>query len=203
MPEIQIRPAVAADIPALVAIDHHGITEYVWQLDFRQQHDPAPGIDPVNLSFHQVRLPRPVPVEYPFDPRNLLAEWSARFGMLVALLGDRPVGYTALQVALAPGAIWVTDLVVDRLWRRQGIGTALLLAALDWATQDWPTRQPTGVGNNSRAAQSLVLVTQAKNFPAIQLALKLGFDFCGYSDQFYAAHEIGVFLAKSIGRSIQ
>jgi RimJ/RimL family protein N-acetyltransferase len=39
---------------------------------------------------------------------------------------------------------------------------------------------------------------QPKNYPAIQLALKLGFELCGFNDRYYANHEIGIFFAKSL-----
>ena len=44
----------------------------------------------------------------------------------------------------------------------------------------------------------LVLEMQHKNHAAIQLAKKLGFDFCGYNDRYYANHDIGLFFAKSL-----
>jgi len=57
----------------------------------------------------------------------------------------------------------VTDLVVDQDLRRQGIGSALLLAAAEWAT--------------GMDCQTLFLEMQPKNFPMIRMADKLGFEF--------------------------
>jgi ribosomal protein S18 acetylase RimI-like enzyme len=85
---------------------------------------------------------------------------------------------------IAPVTTWVTDLAVKRRLRRQGIASALLLAAQEW-----------GAHQNSR---NLVLEMQPKNDPCIHLALKLGFDFCGYNDRFYANHDIGLFFAKGL-----
>jgi len=47
-------------------------------------------------------------------------------------------------------------------------------------------------------SHNLVLEMQPKNHPAIQLALKLGFEFCGYNDRHYVNHEIGIFFGKSL-----
>ncbi len=78
---------------------------------------------------------------------------------------------------------WVTDLVVDPSLRRQGIGSALLLAA-----QEWSAGRPD--------SRRLVLEIQPKNHPAVNLAQKLGFDFCGYNDHYFANHDLAIFFAK-------
>jgi GNAT superfamily N-acetyltransferase len=85
---------------------------------------------------------------------------------------------------IAPLTAWVTDLVVIRRLRRQGIGSALLLSAQDWA--------------RGRGCFRLVLEMQPKNYPAICLAQKLGFDLCGYNDRYYTNHDIALFFAKSV-----
>ena len=68
--------------------------------------------------------------------------------------------------------------------RRQGIGSALLLATHEW-----------GLAHESR---NLVLEIQPKNYPAIRMAQKLGFEFCGYNDRYFANRDIGLFFAKSL-----
>lgn len=204
MPEIQIRPAVAADLPILAGFDHHSMTEVVWQLDVRPQQEPALEADPVRVAFRQVRLPRPVPLEYPRDPRWLINAREVHCEVLVALLLERPIGYVSLQaLPLFPHMTWVTDLVVDRPWRRQGVGAALLLAALEFtasaAVDPFPSPGTLALGEVGRiSAHSLAFITPARNYPAIRLAKKLGFDFCGYHDRFFETHEIGLFFAKSV-----
>jgi ribosomal protein S18 acetylase RimI-like enzyme len=102
----------------------------------------------------------------------------------VAVLEGETVGYISLRLNLAPLAAWATDLVVKRRLRRQGIGSALVLAAQEWGAQ--------------HGSRNLVLEMQPKNYPAIHMAHKLGFDFCGYNDRYYANHDIGLFFAKSL-----
>jgi GNAT superfamily N-acetyltransferase len=180
MPEIEIRPAVATDISNLIELDHNFATDHVWQMEYLPEHDQSQ----INVNFRKVRLPRSVRVEYPRPARALTDDWTRLSGLLVAVLEDQPIGYAGLILDRITQATWVTDLVVDRPLRRKGIGSALLLAAAEWAaTMD---------------SHNLVLEMQPKNHPAIQLAFKLGFEFCGYNDLYYPDHEIGVFFRKSI-----
>jgi ribosomal protein S18 acetylase RimI-like enzyme len=85
---------------------------------------------------------------------------------------------------IAPVTAWVTDLVVMRRVRRQGIGSGLVLAGMEWAKQ--------------RGLDRIVLEMQPKNYPAICLAYKLGFAFCGYNDRYYVTRDIALFFAKSV-----
>ena len=185
MPEIQIRPVVASDIPALVGLDHHYVSNHVWQLEMGIGREEEPSGEPIRTaSFRQVRLPRNVRVEYPRSPKNLLEDWSYRSGILVALLGGEPVGYISLMLDFTPLTAWATDLVVHRPLRRQGIGTALILAAMEW-------------GGNMET-HNLVVEMQPKNYSAIRMAIKLGFELCGYNDRYYPNQEIGLFFGKVI-----
>jgi GNAT superfamily N-acetyltransferase len=178
MPEIHIRPAIAADIPSLTAIDHNYSSEFVWQMELQSEE----GL--VGVNFRETRLPRSARVEYPRRAEMLTHDWTQRAGLLVALLAEVPVGYISMTLDMAPVTAWSTDLVVLRRLRRQGIGSALVLAAQEWG--------------GDHDCRRLVLEMQPKNHPAIQMAHKLGFDFCGYNDRFYANHDIGLFFAKAL-----
>ncbi len=178
MPEIQIRNANAADIPLLVEIDHNYVSDHVWQMEIQAQDEQ------VNILFRQIHLPRSVRVEYPRSPSTLTDDWKRRSGLLVAVLNAEVVGYISLAQDIAPATTWVTDLVVVRRMRRQGIGSALVLAAQQWAKQ--------------RGSYRLILEMQPKNYPAICLAKKLGFDLCGYNDRYYANHDIALFFAGPV-----
>jgi RimJ/RimL family protein N-acetyltransferase len=37
---------------------------------------------------------------------------------------------------------------------------------------------------------------QSKNLPAIRLAQKFGYEFCGYNDQYYINQDVALFFAK-------
>jgi len=175
MPEIEIRPAVLADFTRLVSLEHSYQAPYVWQMD-RSSEEGS-----VTVNFREIRLPRPVRVEYPHSPEKLVENWKTLSEMLVALMGGVQVGYIALKEQTVPNALWVTDLVVGEKNRRKGIGSALVLAAQEWAAQ--------------HSLRRIVIEMQSKNYPAIKLALKLGYEFCGYNDHYYANQDIALFFA--------
>jgi ribosomal protein S18 acetylase RimI-like enzyme len=83
---------------------------------------------------------------------------------------------------LAPQTTWITDLIVMRRLRRQGIGTALILASQEWALQ--------------KKSRRIILEMQPKNYPAICLANKLSFELCGYNDHYYTNNDIALFFSK-------
>ncbi|MBE3039232.1 MAG: GNAT family N-acetyltransferase [Anaerolineales bacterium] len=178
MPEIQIRPAIATDLSALMAIDHSCQTDYVWQMDV--QHEDGQ----IGAIFREIRLPRSVSVLYPRPVSSLSESWSRRSGMLVAVIGGQTVGYVRANDAILPRTAWLMDVVIAPRFRRQGIASALVLAAQSWAVQ--------------RKDRRALLEMLSKNNPAIRLAQKLGYEFCGYNDQYYETQDIALFFGRSI-----
>ncbi len=179
MPEIEIRPAVQSDLPYLVEIEHSYQSQYVWQMD-RILEDGQ-----ININFRQIRLPRPVTIEYTGTYPLLNEEnWSRYQAVLVATVSQVPVGYIGLSDQFAPKTAWITDSAVRSDVRRKGVGTSLILAAQEW-----------GAEHGFRRA---ILEMQSKNHPAIQLARKLGYEFCGYNDHYYANQDIVLFFARSL-----
>ena len=176
MPEIQVRPVDAEDLPNIIALDHSYITDYVWQMDLQEKPNQ------ISVTFREMRLPRSVHQEYPRDPGELVDQWEQRSILLIAELDRKPVGYVSLVNGVAPYTTQISDLVVMNRLRRKGIGTALLLAAEDWASHQGYDR--------------IIFETQSKNYPAICLAKKLGFEYCGYSDRYYTNQDIALFFGK-------
>lgn len=161
-----------------MAIDHTYSSEYVWQMELQAEEKQ------VGVNFREIRLPRSVRVEYPRPVHTLADDWTRRSSILVAILESDAVGYISLMLDIAPITTWVSDLAVVRRVRRQGIGSALVLAAQEWGEQ--------------HSTRRILLEMQPKNYPAIQMSQKLGFSFCGYNDRYYANHDIGLFFAKSL-----
>lgn len=178
MPEIEVRPALTTDLSALAEIDHSCQTEYVWQMDRSLE------VGQIGVSFREIRLPRSVRIDYPHTGDQIVEGWKKSTGILMAVLAGNPVGYITINDQLAPRSAWVTDLAVSSAHRRQGIASALLLSAQNWASQ--------------RRLRRVILEMQSKNNPALCLALKLGYDFCGYNDQYYANQDIALFFARSL-----
>lgn len=176
MSEIQIRPTVASDLQRLMALDHSASSETVWQLELRRETGQ------VNAAFREVRLPRATSIEYPHNKFALADDWVKRSMMYTALDGKDAVGYISLIERGAASVVWVADLVVDAQSRRRGVGSALLMAGQAWA--------------ESRAHRRLILEVQSKNLPAIRLAQKFGYEFCGYNDQYFLNQDVALFFAK-------
>ncbi len=176
MSDIQLRPTVATDLSRLMGFDHSIKSDSVWQLELRRENGQ------VTSTFREVRLPRTIAVAYPHNPFALADDWVRKSMMYTAFIGQDPVGYICLLERGTASVVWVTDLVVNAASRRQGVGAALLAAGQEWAA--------------SRSHRRLILEMQAKNLPAIRLAQKLGYEFCGYNDQHYINQDVAVFFAK-------
>jgi ribosomal protein S18 acetylase RimI-like enzyme len=137
----------------------------------------------MGINFRHVRLPRSIRVDYPRPYKQLAENWENRDGLLAAVLEGEIVGYCCLTLSIVPSTSWVTDLAVSRRVRRQGIASTLLHAVQEWAREH----------NSNR----IVLEMQPKNFPAYCLSQKLGYDFCGYNDRYFANRDIALFFGKT------
>ncbi len=178
MPDFEVRPAITNDLSRLIVLDHSCLSDYVWQLEVRREPSQ------ITSSFREVRLPRTVSVAYPRNPQSLADEWNRRDIILVALHEGAPIGYTAATQEHTAAIAWVTDLVVNSDWRRQGVASELLTAIQTWA------------GN--RAIRRLILEMQSKNQPCIRLAQKFGYEFCGYNDQYYPTQDVALFFGRAL-----
>jgi len=178
MSSFEIRPAIANDLPRLMAMDHSCFSDYVWQLELRRDAGQ------VTSTFREVRLPRSVVVAYPRNPFSLADKWTGRDGMLVALHEGDPAGYLCAVEEHASAVAWVTDLVITPERRRQGAASALLTAAQAWALE--------------RGVRRLILEMQSKNQPCIRLAQKFGYEFCGYNDQYYPTQDVALFFGRAL-----
>ena len=178
MAEIDIRPAISTDIPKMISLDHNFATGHVWQMTLDLTDTQT------QVSFREVRLPREVHVNYPRIPRKMVDDWTKRDLLLLAEENEVVRGYVSVRLGLAPASAWVEDLVVDRIYRRNGIGSALVLAAQDWC--------------GKKGIHRLTMEMQPKNYPAIQFAYKMGFEFSGYNDQYYRDQEIAIFFSSYI-----
>jgi len=178
MSSFEIRPAIANDLPRLMAMDHSCFSDYVWQLELRRDAGQ------VTSTFREVRLPRSVVVAYPRSPFSLADKWTGRDGMLVALHEGDPAGYLCAVEEHASAVAWVTDLVITPERRRQGAASALLTAAQAWALE--------------RGVRRLILEMQSKNQPCIRLAQKFGYEFCGYNDQYYPTQDVALFFGRAL-----
>jgi GNAT superfamily N-acetyltransferase len=175
---MRVRLAESADLEACGALDHSYTTDRVWQMETRG------GNTSLAVTFRVARLPREMRVEYPLHGRSLLAAWHRRDDFLVAEQDGQVCGYVTLNAYSEHGIAWVSDLVVDRPIRRQGIGTALLQAAAEWGYENGLVR--------------LVSELQTKNYPAMQFYQSRGMSFCGYNDHYWPSQDIALFFGRSL-----
>jgi RimJ/RimL family protein N-acetyltransferase len=176
MPQIEIRPASSADLTFFMNMDHAFQTDYVWQMD-RAFNDGQ-----MNIQFREIRLPRPMKVEYPYSSSQLSFLWSKQPVILTACLSGYAVGYIHLEEYDLSETGWIRGLAVDREARGQGIASGMILAAQEWALQ--------------RNLRRLNISIQSKNFPAVRMALKMGYEFCGYQDHYYSNRDIALFFTR-------
>jgi GNAT superfamily N-acetyltransferase len=179
MQDISVRNAISSDIPYLMEMDHGYRSDHVWQMVVRKNRNE------ISITFREVRLPRPMRVQYPRDASLLADEWILRSGFFVAEREGHAIGYIAFIDGPSPNSAWTTDIVVTHSERRQGVGTKLLQAGVRWGQE--------------RGLQRLYMEMQSKNYPAISLARKAGLDFVGYSDSYFPDDDIALFFGIDLG----
>ncbi|MGD8398081.1 MAG: GNAT family N-acetyltransferase [Anaerolineae bacterium] len=173
-----IRPADLADLNACLLIDHAAYTDHVWQMQVQEAESQ------MGVVFQTVRLPRRMQVEYPRNLEQLVEHWQLGETLLVAEHDGEVRGYIDMMSQAWQGAGWITNLAVERAYRRRGIGTALVRHARQWAR---------GEGMHFLQAEATT-----KNYPALSFYRKLGFQFCGFHDHYYANQDIALFFVQTL-----
>ena len=104
--------------------------------------------------------------------------------MLSVMNGMEAIAYVRMTDTMVPHAVWITDVVVGRPVRGQGIGKKLITAAEEWGAK--------------RDLRRSIIEVQSKNAPAIRMLQKMGFEFCGYNDQYYVSRDVALFFSRTI-----
>jgi len=175
---MRIRPADLHDLSPCFSLDASYETDHVWQLDHREEESG------IVVQFRLVRLPRTMVVAYPPRGDSLLAHWERGECVYVAAEGRDVKGYIEVIAQPDQGLAWVQNFIVDKPQRRQGLGTSLASAAVQWA--------------QVRGLERLMIPVQSKNYPAIRFCQKLGFEFCGYNDRYFANRDIALFFGRNL-----
>lgn len=176
--KIIVKEIKKKDLEILVEINHNYKTDYVWQMDIDRSSEE------VVVRFRQTRLPRTMEVKYPRHQENLTEDLQSRSLILGVQTEGKIKGYISLMHNPSTGLVNVMDLVIAPQFRYQGYASALLESVSAWADKN--------------GADRVILEMQSKNFPAISLAQKMGFEFCGYSDRYYDNQDIALFFSKRI-----
>ncbi|HEY60573.1 MAG TPA: GNAT family N-acetyltransferase [Anaerolineae bacterium] len=176
MPEFIVRPALSPDFAVLLKFKHFVDTDRVWQMDHTLEEGR------ISVNFREVRLPRSIHLAYPRSPDTLIERWKNLLIVLVSCVDGVPIGYIGVSSNHATSNVWIKDLVVHERWRRRGIATSLIHAVSDWGLE--------------RDLRRMTIEISSKNYPAIRLVQKIGFEFCGYNDYYYANNDIAIFFAR-------
>lgn len=177
MTDIEIRTTVSTDLARLSALDHTIDTDYVWQLDLRRETGQ------VEVMLREVRIPRTIRLDHPRPAKELPDTWHLR-PMLSAMVGLEAVAYVRFTDVNVPHAVWITDVVVGKPMRGKGLARKLISSAEAWGLQ--------------RGLRKAMIEVQSKNAPAVRMVQKMGFEFCGYNDQYYPRRDVALFFARTI-----
>ncbi|MCD6290936.1 MAG: GNAT family N-acetyltransferase [Anaerolineae bacterium] len=175
---MHIRPADLHDLNPCLSLDPSYETDYVWQLDLRQEEGA------ISIHLRRTRLPRTMSVAYPPRGDSLLAHWERGEGIYVAAEGSDVRGYIEVIAQPDQGLAWVQNLIVSGSYRRRGLGTALIAAVTQWAQM--------------RELERLMIPVQSKNDPAVRFCQKLGCEFCGFNDRYFANRDIALFFGRNL-----
>lgn len=173
-----VRPASLADLNACLMLDHAGVTDHVWQMRAEESESE------VRVAFQTVRLPRRMRAEYPRHLDQLVEDWQRGEGFLVAEADNEVRGYVDLLAQPWQQMGRVVNMAVDRGYRRQGVGTALMRHARQWARE--------------KGLHVILAEATTKNYPALCFYQKLGFQFCGFNDHYYTNQDIALFFVQTL-----
>lgn len=176
MPEIEVRTGTVDDFESLSAIEHGYNSEHVWQVNLNATSESAGAV------FQRIRLPRRIFVPYPRQRKTIFSKIGQEEDFLIAVLADQSVGYIKTSKEENAEVARVLDLVVSTPFRRQGIASGLVLAMMEYIRH--------------QNCHTMVLQMQSKNDPAISMAFKLGFYFCGFMDHFFPNNDLSLFFSR-------
>jgi ribosomal protein S18 acetylase RimI-like enzyme len=179
MDKFRIRPITNADVAQLMGMDHSSSTDHVWQLELRRDTRTPQ----VSAVFREVRLPRPVRLAYPNDPFALADEWKRKAKVWLAENESGAAGYLCINEPRA-GLAWISDLAVAPAFRRKGVASSLVKTAHAWCAE--------------RQNRSVFIEMQSKNYPAISMAQKNAYEFCGYNDRYYSNQDIMLVFVRAL-----
>ncbi len=178
---MEIRPAQLADMDLIYALDHTYQTDHVWQLS----NKAAP--NEYDSVLRLTKLPRMITAPAPHDGIALRRViHRADFVWVMHPESNQRDLHAYLAMTLLPwqNTALVTSLCVRPNSRRKGLATRLLRTALDQA--------------RTEGMHSLTADAPTKAYPATRLYQARGFKLSGYSENYYAAHDIALLFATRI-----
>lgn len=177
---MHIRHAIPADLDYCLELDASFETGHVWQLDLRESREQA--VAQVRMT----ALPRLLRVAYPAPTEALLMHWQRGYCILVAEDEHTAEVFGYVDVGPEPDLQlgWLWHLVVDQAHRRQGVGSSLLRAAMQWGREHELAR--------------LMAPLQTQNHGGVRFLQRHGFTFCGFNDRYYRSGGIALYFGRNL-----
>jgi len=176
--QLHIRPAEPEDVLPCSLLEGGYQTDYVWQMHLQENERL------VQTIFNRVRLPRTMPVAYPYSETELKTIFEQADLLLVACYGAEIVGCLEGQFDSLQKVLTINNLIVNTAVRGQKIGKRLLNGARIIAEQ--------------HNCQMLNITLQTKNNPTIRFVQKLGFAYAGYNDKLYLNGDIALIFSLKL-----
>ena len=172
---MQIRPVVPADLDALREID--GTVE---SADYLHLEQSGEGMS-IGWKLEKRALRQKLVESNPLSDETHFAVKQIATGAdeglaLFAEHENLPVGLMIAQPRYDQRTLEVIDLRIDYDHRRQGLATAMIYQAINFARE--------------RELRAVMVQTRTNNFPASQFLLKSSFDLSGIDTKRHSNHDI-------------
>jgi len=179
-PKLVIRDGIEEDVPKCTSLDSTYQTDHVWQMTVREE------LDETQITLRKQRLPRSLDASHPVNIKRLTTtiQHNYCFIVLEESTSDTLLGYISLRVDPIYRVAYLQDIVIDKPYRRQNLGTRLLNVARLWA--------------NEKKLERIIFEIPTTNYPCIEFATSHGFTYCGFNDQFLPHQEIAMFYSLSL-----
>ncbi len=178
MSPVFVRKPDLRELGACYSLDGGYETEYIWQL----RREVARGT--ISVTLQKVRLPRVLKVRPPIIGEIISAHWD-QGSILVAKEGTQVCGFVDISMDNEERTGIVEYLIVDRPFRRMGVGSRLLSETEVFAASEL-------------RLERLLIPVPSKNYPATLFLEANGFEFAGYSDFYYRSGDVALFFGKSL-----
>ena len=175
---LSVRLAKPKDRQLCSQLDGTYQTDSVWQMHLQEDEQA------IRVIFNQVRLPRTMTAEYPFSPEAVTRAFEQSPNLLVVRYEDTILGCVDGSVDVSRRVFNVTHLIVHEQARRRGVGRYLLASIKQLAIQ--------------QNCHQVSIAIQTKNHPAITFMKNMGFEYCGYNDQYFKNGDIALLFTLKL-----
>ena len=162
----------------MLELDHSFNSHYAYRMRANVENQNS------SFNFEPIKLPREVHLSYMRDKKSLLKTWDDASLIYAGVLEDVLVSYIAIDAKNLPMTARITNLVVMPEVRQSGIGRTMLAAV-----EDWGARQ---------GLRRVLLEIPMRNYPMVELALRCGYEICGFMEQYFPNEDPALFYQKRL-----